>query len=154
MLQALAARRPASLTEAPAALPALPAGDQARLGVTEEWKHGPHRLTYRQVEHTSGLVVRALSKDQPDGAPSQALARICDDLLEASIPGQYKQASAALAADWTDVETFSRPPRHGTTGCADPEASRGHRTSHLPAPKGQMFYGSHLNPPPTTPHTP
>jgi len=145
MLLALADRRPAYLTEAHAALTALPAGDQARLGVTEEWKHGPHRLTYRQVEHTSGLVVRALSKDQPDGAPSQALARICDDLLEASIPGQYKQASAALAADWTDVETFSRPPRHGTTGCADPEASWGHRTSNLPGPKGEMFYGYYLN---------
>jgi hypothetical protein len=25
-----------------------------------------------------------------------------------------------LAADWTDVETWSRPPRHGTSGCASP----------------------------------
>ena len=37
--------------------------DQARLGVIEQWKTGPHQLTYRQVEHTFRLVVRALSKD-------------------------------------------------------------------------------------------
>jgi hypothetical protein len=145
MMITLAGRRPAYLTEVRAALTALPADDQIRLGVTEDWKNGPHQLTYRQVEHTSGLVVKTLSKDQPDGAPSGTLAVILDDLLEASIPGQYKDASTALAVDWTDVETFSRPPRHGTTGCADPEASWGHRTSNLPGPKGELFYGYYLS---------
>ncbi|HUZ34926.1 MAG TPA: hypothetical protein VMV17_01195 [Streptosporangiaceae bacterium] len=33
-----------------------------------------------------------------------------DDLLEASIPGGHKTTSASLAAGWTDVESFSRPP--------------------------------------------
>jgi hypothetical protein len=144
MMITLAGRRPAYLTEVRAALTALPADDQIRLGVTEDRKNGPHQLTYRQVEHTSGLVVKTLSKDQPGGAPSGTLAVILDDLLEASIPGQYKDASTALAADWADVETFSRPPRHGTTGCAGPEASRGHRTSNLPGPKGELFYGYYL----------
>ena len=64
-----------------------------------------------------------------------------DDLPEASFPGQYKHASTALAVDWTDVESFSRPPRHGTTECAGPEASWGHRTSNLPGPRGEMFFG-------------
>src|ERR1019366_6848812 len=68
-----------------------------------------------------------------------------DDLLEASIPAQRKDASAALAADWTDVETFARPPRHGSTECADPEASWGHRNSNLPGPKGEMFFGFYLS---------
>jgi hypothetical protein len=145
MLLALAGRRPAFLTEAHAALLALPGPDQARLSVIEDWDSGLHTLTYRQVERTSCLVARALSKDQPDGAPSQILARTCDDLLEASIPARYKQASAALAADWTDVETWSRPPRHGTTGCAGPEASWGHRTSNLPGPRGELFYGYYLS---------
>ena len=45
----------------------------------------------------------------PDGLPSEILTRICDDLLEASIPDQFKDASTSLAVDWTDVETFSRP---------------------------------------------
>src|SRR5262249_60316050 len=69
------------------------------------------------------------------------LTRTCNDLLEASIPAQYKQASRALAVDWTDLETFSRPPARGTSDCADPEASWGHRTSNLPGPKGELFYG-------------
>ena len=69
------------------ALTALPEPDQVRLGVTEDWKTGPHQLTYRQTERTFGLVAGALAKDAPDGLPSQILAAICDDLLEASIPG-------------------------------------------------------------------
>jgi hypothetical protein len=145
MLLTLASRRPAFLTEVHAALIALPETDQARLGVTEDWKHGPHQLTYRQTERTFSLVVTALSKDEPDGAPSGLLASACDDLLEASIPGQHTQAASSLAVDWTDVESFSRPPRHGTTGCADPEASWGHRNSNLPGPKGEMFFGYYLS---------
>lgn len=137
----LADDRPAHLTRVHQALTGLPAEDQARLGVIEDWETGPHQLTYRQVEHTFSLAVKALSKDQPDGAPSEVLASACDDLLEASIPARHKDASAALSADWTDTETWSRPPRHGTTGCADPEASWGHRTSNLPGPRGEMFFG-------------
>jgi hypothetical protein len=141
----LAGRRPAHLTEVHAALTALPPGDQARPGVTEDWKTGPHQLTYRQAGRTFGLTADALGKEHPDGAPAEALARICDDLPEASIPAQYKQASTALAVDWTDVETFSRPPHRGTRQCADPEASWGHRNSNLPGPKGEMFFGYYLS---------
>ena len=145
MLLTLDDGRPAQLTRVHAALTALPAGDQARLGVSEDWKHGPHQLTYRQVEHTFHLVTVALGKDQPDGAPTQILTRTCSDLLEASIPAWVTDATTALAADWTDVETWSRPPRHGTTECADPEASWGHRNSNLPGPKGEMFFGFYLS---------
>jgi hypothetical protein len=122
MLLTLADRRPAHLTEAHAALTILPAGDQARLGVMQDWKNGPHQLTCRQVERTFHLVADALGKEHPDGAPADVLARICDDLLEASIPGRHKNASSALAVDWTDVETFSRPPHRDTRQCAAPEA--------------------------------
>ena len=145
MLLTLADRRPAHLTEAHAALTTLPGPDQARLGVTEDWKNGPHQLTYRQVERTFDLVADALAKEHPDGAPADVLARICDDLLEASIPAQHKNASSALAVDWTDVETFSRPPPRGTRQCADPEASWGHRNSNLPGPKGELFFGYYLS---------
>ena len=68
-----------------------------------------------------------------------------DDLLEASIPPEHKDTSTALAADWTDVESFSRPPRQGSSHCADPEASWGHRNSNLPGPKGEMFFGYYLS---------
>jgi hypothetical protein len=144
MLLALAGRRPAFLTEVHAALLALPEPDQARLGVTADWNTGPHQLTYRQAGHTHRLIAKAPGKDSPDGAPSAALQSTCDHLLEASIPASRKNASTALAADWTDVESWSRPPRHGTTACSDPEAAWGHRTSNLPGPKGEMFFGYYL----------
>ena len=76
MMLTLADRRPAHLTEVHDALTALPAADQARLGVTEDWKTGPHQLTYRQVERTFGLIAGPWSKDEPDGAPSDALAAV------------------------------------------------------------------------------
>jgi hypothetical protein len=145
MLLAMAGRRPAHLTEARDALAGLPADDQARLGVAEDWHGRPHQLTYRQVEHTHRLVAKALSKGQPDGAPSDALAAFCDRLLETSIPARHKQASRSLAADWTDVESWSRPPRRGTSDCADPEAHWGHRTVNLPGPNGELFYGWYLS---------
>jgi hypothetical protein len=143
MMLTLDDRRPAYLTEVHAALIALPGPGQARPGVTGDWGSGPHQLTYRQAGRTFNLIVDTLAKDHPGGAPSSVLARAGDDLLEASIPGQYKDASTALAAGWTDLESFSRPPRHGSTECAGPEASWGHRTSNLPGPKGEMFFGYH-----------
>jgi hypothetical protein len=141
MMLTQADQRPAHLTRLRDALTSLPGPDQARLGVTEDWKTGPHLLTYRQTERTFGLVTDALAKDAPDGLPSQVLAVICDDLLEASIPGQYKHASTALAVDWTDVETFSRPPPRGTSDCADPEASWGHRSGGGPGQDSELFFG-------------
>jgi len=145
MLLVLADHRPAHLTRVHHALISLPEGDQRRLGVVADWKNGPHRLTYRQTERTSGLAAGALAKDVLDGLPAGRLQRVCDDLLEASIPDQFKHASTALAVDWTDVETSARPPRHGTTACADPEASWGHRSSNLPGPKGELFFGYYLS---------
>ena len=145
MLLALAGRRPAYLTQIRAALTSLPEADQIRLGVIADWKTGPHQLTYRQVEHTGRLIAKALGKDSPDGAPSGRLQAVCDQLLEATIPPECAQQSRALAADWTDAETWSRPPRHGSTECADLEASWGHRNSNLPGPKGDLFFGYFLS---------
>jgi hypothetical protein len=141
MLTVLADHRPAHLTRVHQALTTLPEDDQRRLGVLARWKTGPHLLTCRQTERTFGLVTDALAKDNPDGLPSTRLQRICDDLLEASIPGQFKDASTSLAVDWTDVETFSRPPSRGTRDCADPEASRGHRAGGGPGQDSELFFG-------------
>jgi hypothetical protein len=145
ILLALADHRPAHLTRVHQALTALPAPDRARLGVTAAWKNGPHLLTYRQTERTYGLITAALEKQHPDGAPSGDLADVTDMLTEASIPPEHKNTTRALAADWSDLETFSRPPPRGTTGCADPEASWGHRNTNLPGPKGEMFFGYYLS---------
>jgi hypothetical protein len=145
MMLTQADHRPAHLTRVRGALTALPTADQVRLGVTEDWKTGLHQLTYRQTERTFGLVTGALAKDHPDGTPSEILAAICDDLLEAGIPAEHKHASSALAVDWTDVETFSRPPPHGTSDCADPEASWGHRNGGGPGQDSELFFGYYLS---------
>jgi hypothetical protein len=142
---ALADHRPAHLTRVHDALTSLPEADQVRLGVITEWKNGPHQLTYRQTERTFGLIARALSKDQPDGAPSDVLAVICDDLLEASIPAAHKNTTRALAVDWSDLETFSRPPSRGSRDCADPEASWGHRKGGGPGHHSDLFFGYYLS---------
>jgi hypothetical protein len=144
-LLVLAGHRPAHLTRVHRALTALPGNDQERLGVIAGWKNGPHQLTYRQTERTFGLVTAALAEDASGGLPSAVLAGICQDLLEASIPPQYKHASTALAVDWTDLETFSRPPPAKGGPCADPEASWGHRRNNLPGPKDELFFGYYLS---------
>jgi len=142
---AQADHRPAHLTRVHQALTSLPEDEQRRLGVIADWKHGPHRLTYRQTERTFGLVTAALGKDAPDGLPSQALQAVCDGLLEASIPDQFKHASTSLAVDWTDLESFSRPPPHGTSDCADPEAWWGHRKNNVLRSQDELFYGYYLS---------
>jgi hypothetical protein len=146
MMLALADGRPAHLTRVHAALTGLPDADQRRLGVIASWGGGPHQLTYRQVEHTTRLITKALSKEQPDGAPSDQLQQACDTLLEASIPAGFKDASSSLAADWTDVEAWARPVRHDEAGTgADPEAAWGHRNVNLKIARGEMFYGYYLS---------
>jgi hypothetical protein len=145
MCLAQAGHRPAHLTRVHQALISLPSDDLRRLGVLADWERGPHLLTYRQTERTFGLVADALGKNEPDGLPSAALAGICDGLLEASVPGQFKDASRSLAVDWTDLESFSRPPPHGTSGCADPEASWGHRKNNLLRSENELFYGYYFS---------
>jgi hypothetical protein len=137
--------RPAHLTRVHQALTALPGHDQIRLGVIADWKHGPHLLTYRQTERTFGLVTAALGKGQSGGLPSPALQAACDSLLEASIPDQFTGASTSLAVDWTDLESFSRPPPGRGGPCADPEASWGHRKNNMLRSEDELFYGYYLS---------
>jgi hypothetical protein len=145
MMLALADGRPAHLTRAHQALTSLPEGEQRRLGVLADWKDGPHLLTYRQAEYTFRLVTAAIGKGKPDGLPAPALQAACDDLLEASIPGELKSAGSSLAVDWTDLESFSRPPPRGTSDCADPEASWGHRKDNLAGGEDELFFGYYLS---------
>jgi hypothetical protein len=148
MMLALADGRPGHLTRVLEALISLPEDDQEQLGVIAQWKDGPHQLTYRQVEHTNGLIREALDKETPDGAASPQLQELCDQLLEASIPGQFKQASSSLALDWTDVEAWARPVPQASAvvgGGADPEARWGHRNVVNAVQEGEMFYGYYLS---------
>jgi hypothetical protein len=145
MLLVLADHRPAHLTRVHQALTALSQDDQRRLGVIADWDNGPHQLTYRQTEYTFGLVTAALGKDEPDGLPSGALAGVCDALLEASVPEDFKDTSTSLAVDWTDMESFSRPPPAKGGDCADPEASWGHRKNNLLRSEDELFFGYYFS---------
>ena len=145
MCLAQADHRPAHLTRVHRALTSLPEDEQRRLGVIADWKGSPHMLTYRQTERTFGLVAKALGKDEPDGLPPQALQAACGDLLEASIPGQFKDARTSLAVDWTDLESFSRPAPARGGDCADPEASWGHRKNNLLRSQDELYFGYYLS---------
>jgi len=138
ILLALADERPGHLTRVHRALVSLGEQDRSRLGVTTDWKSGPHTLTYRQVEHTFSVFRHALEKPEPDGAASERLRETVDAIVEASVSREFKGASSSSAVDWSDQETFSRPP-FGGYRCADPEASWGHRNAGLS--KKDMFFG-------------
>jgi len=140
MLLSQADGRPAHLVRLHQALTSLPQVDQERLAVTVAWKCGPHILTYRQVEYTFGRVCALLAKDQPDGAPSDLLAGIVDELIEASVPDNFKNASTSLAVDWSDLESWALAP-HADGVTYDPEASWGHRRSHAIGQRDETFYG-------------
>lgn len=110
MLLAASDRRPMFLANIHQALAGLDERDRWRLGIITQWKTGPHQLTYRQVERTFRLVVRALSKDKPDGSPSPVLAEILDALLEASVQVLSPPATGSYAVDWSDLEAWESPP--------------------------------------------
>ncbi len=116
MCLAQAGHRPAHLTRVHQALTSLPEDEQRRPGVITDWKHGPHQLTCRQTERTFGLVAAALGKDEPGGLPSRALQAACGDLLEASIPEEFKTPAGRWP--WTgrtwNPSPGPRPPGAGT----------------------------------------
>jgi hypothetical protein len=144
MIATQADGRPAQLTRVHTALVNLDEADQRRLGILIDWASGPHQLTYRQVERTFGLIVDAVAKPSPDGQPSPVLSELLDDLLEASIPDTHQQTSPDLAVDWTDLDSFGRPPVEPGRPSADPEASWGHRRGNGPGHKDELFYGYYL----------
>lgn len=142
MLLVAADRRPMFVLNIHRALTGLLEPDQRRLGVIATWSRGEHRLTYRQTERTVKLVRTALSKDAPDGQPSEALQSTLDALIEASVHVCGQPTTRSYAADWTDVEAWARPP-HGEHPSVDPDAAFGHRNTNHPA-RAKTFFGYYL----------
>lgn len=143
MLIALSDGRPAHLARVHQALICLSEADRWRLGVIARWKSGPHLLSYRQTERTFSLVVKALSKQRPDGKPSQILSEITDALVEGSVKALgVPQQGSSLAVNWTGYESFARPP-HKDGRCADIQAAWGHRNTNHPG-HSETFFGYYL----------
>jgi hypothetical protein len=136
--------RPLHLRRIHRALVGLPKEDQRRLGVIAIWKDGEHPLSYRQVERTCALVVRALEKQTRDGRPSELLCAVLDQLLDASVQVAGEPASSSHAVDWSDLESWSRPPPKKGGECSDPEASWGHRRSDAPGERDESFLGYYI----------
>jgi hypothetical protein len=116
---------------------------QQRLGVIARWPHGEHRLTYRQVEYTFDRLTTALAKDTPDGTPSEPLHDVLDRLLEASVQVLGEPAASSYAVDWTDQETWSRPPPNKPSTPA-PTTANDHAATpkdHEPAPSAHSTTG-------------
>ena len=58
---------------------------------------------------------------------------------------EAKKISSSLAVDWSDIESFSRPPPKKGGDCADPEASWGRRHANKPGPKDELFFGYYFS---------
>lgn len=137
MLLAAIDGRPAHLTRVHRALICLPEPAKRRLGVIVTWKSGEHPLSYRQVERTFALIVRALAKDKPDGAPREALGDVLDALLEASVSVLGEPASTSYAVDWTDHETWARPPPKRAASAAAEDGEQAEDGEHAAAADGE-----------------
>ncbi len=151
---------PSRPTRVHRALTALPEGEQRRLGVTADWKNGPHLLTYRQTEYTSGLVAGALGKDEPDGLPSPELQAVCDQLLEASVPRTCTPTTAIPGAPTTApssptaISTARRHRGRCWNRAPSPQARPGNKPQHTtrrpPRPPAASSAASPLTTPTAT----
>ena len=137
--------RPAHLTRVHQALTSLPEDDQRRLGVIADWKHGPHLLTYRQTECTFGLVAGPSARTSRTGCRRRRCRRPATTCSRPPSRASSRTPARSLAVDWTDLESFSRPPPRGTSDCADPEASWGHRKNNLLRTIDELFFGYYLS---------
>ena len=141
MMLSQADHRPAHLTRVQEVLVTLPEDEQPRLGVVADWKTrpAPADLPADRADLRPGR--RRPGQGHPR-RPAIADPRV--DLRRPAggiHPAELNGASTSLAVDWTDVETFSRPPPRGTSDCADPEASWGHRSGGGPGQDSELFFG-------------
>jgi hypothetical protein len=165
VMLALGEGRPAQLEAAWRVLSELEVADQLSLGFATDTGGGTRSATYRQVSDTFSVMCHGVNptpvpsfRGVPEEHRSLHLARarsgvdavakgallshLCDVLVEASVPVAYKNASASLAVDWTDHETWSRP--RGTDDpqpANDPDASWGHAKRNAPGAKDCLFFG-------------
>ena len=130
--------RPAHLNRVRQALVSLPGEDQRRLGIVTDWKRGPHLLTYRQVERTSGLVADALAKDEPDELPSAALQQPAMTCSKPASP----RSTRTPARHWRWTGPIRRPspgPRRRGPATAPTPSIWGYRKNNLLRCEDELF---------------
>ena len=157
--------RPAHLAAGWRTLEDLFGATRLRLGAAVTRTGTLHEATYRQFAYAYRTMVRTLDAAPvpsfrgvaEDGrvahldaarhgvdaeAAQERLDWVLDQLVEASIPSRYKSLSRALAVDWTDHETWSRPrAKDDPVPAPDPTASWGHAKRNAPGAKDQLFFG-------------
>ena len=159
--------RPLQLVRVHRSLLSLAGDDRLRLGIEVVWRGGPHVLTYRQVERTFSLVCAQMD---PSPVPSFAgigvderpgrlatahaasvagadarLYSFVDALCEASVPEEWKTCTTSYSVDWTDHAAWSKGvPQDSIELAADPDAGWGHRKSHAPGDRDQLFFGFYV----------
>ena len=145
MMLTLADRRPAHLTEVHAALTALPAADQRRLGVTEDWKAARTSSPTARPSAPSASSPGRWPKTPRTAPPPRPLPPCW---MTCSKPASRQSIRTPARRSPRTGPTWSPSPAPRATAaatCADPEASWGHRNSNLPGPKGEMFFGYYLS---------
>lgn len=162
-LMALSDGRPAQLGFFHRALLSLEPFEKRRLKVTTGSGTSARDCTYRQYSDTFSDIVKLLDpspvpafRGESSRAAVLAEARrqvasvklrerldsVIDAFVEASVPDRYKSASASLAVDWTDYETWSRPrERDDPEPANDADASWGHATRNAPGAVEVLFFG-------------
>ncbi len=139
-----AAHGPAHLTRVHQALLGLGEEDRRRLGVVVDWKRGPHALTYRQVERTFSLVVAALGKKDPDGAPTEVLQGILDALVEASVPPELRDAARSCGR-LDRRRVLVHPAHEAHRRLCRPGGRLGAPQGRGPGEKDELFFGYYLS---------
>ena len=103
--------RPAHLTRVHQALTALPRGRPAAAGRDRglEARPAPADLPADRVHLRPGRATRS-ARTSPTGCPPGAAGDLRRPAGGHPSRRQFKDASTSLAVDWTDLESFSRPP--------------------------------------------
>ena len=146
MCLAQADHRPAHLTRVHQALTSLPEDDQRRLGVHRglETRPAPADLPADRAHLRPGR-----RRPRQGRARRAALRPRCRASATTCSRPASRTSSRTPARRWRwtgpDLESFSRPPPHGTSDCADPEASWGHRKNNLLRSQDELFYGYYLS---------
>jgi hypothetical protein len=157
--------RPAHLAAGWRTLEGLPGATRLRLGAALTRTGTLCDATYRQFSHAHRTMMGTLDPTpvpsfrgvtEDDRATHLEAARqgidaesvearltfVLDQLVEASVPSRYKSLSSALAVDWTDHETWSRPrAKDDPVPAPDPTASWGHAKRNAPGARDQLFFG-------------